>query len=101
MSATLIGNNVTQKINTTAVNTTRSSNGTIYTAPATGFAIVFIYGLASSNYTLQYAGNTINTVSAAGLIYQTFYVAPSTALSLTGHTAGSILVIGTEFLNSP
>jgi hypothetical protein len=109
------------KINA-AVAASRSSNGTVYTAPATGYAIVnvaFSGGVGGLNITvggqqvMSFYGAAINQLtpksdaaavvavagSSTGNGPMQVYVGPSQVLAVAGYTAGSVTISGVEFIN--
>lgn len=124
MGVGVISDNTTIKVNQ-AVSATRTTDGTIYTCVATGYAIVniSILGVATAaNIDVSLAGrNLINgRVEVSGstnfngsatptstnyecAMVGQIMVGPSQALSVTGisGTGATINVTGVEFINSP
>lgn len=83
--------NTTIKVNG-AVSARSVGAGTLYTAPATGYAILNV--TLESSGTLTLAGRTILVLSTTQLIY----VGPSQALACT---SGTFNATGVEFVNTP
>lgn len=116
MSATLIGNNVTVKINGAVSGTATASGGsaTIYTAPANGYAIVNVcIDLSGSAGSITVAGRKVlvfnsgflGPIAASSFVAGGFtvYVGPSQALAIVADAAGynRAVASGVEFINSP
>lgn len=125
MSATLIGNNVTLKVSA-AIATSRTSNGTAYTAPANGYAIINLSFIANGGAgyahvtvggqpaqyfyagTNQYVapkmdGNSSNSgaTGSSGNGNCTIYVGPSQVVATAGMSNAEVRFSGVEFVNSP
>lgn len=122
MSATLISNQVTLKVNAAVSASTSTTGTTLYTGPSTGYAMVniCISGATSFNGNIKIGTrivldfplsgtlhgsvpgsfNTAGSVSATSS--STFIVGPSQAVLFT-ITSGSATasISGVEFVNSP
>lgn len=99
MSATLVSSNTTIKVNAAVSANNSSTSGTIYTAPANGYAIVNILN-----------SNAANTVSIGGQLVisavlinpsNIFYVGPSQAITYAAGAINQIRISGVEFVNTP
>jgi hypothetical protein len=98
MSATLVSSNTTIKVNA-AVNASRSSLGTVYTAPANGYAIVQVYDNLNGNINMPGAALLNQLNGQAGLTQ--FYLGPGQYIEISSYTAGTVYVYGVEFVNTP
>ncbi len=105
----IFSGNTTIKANA-AVSATGTSGATLYTAPSTGYAIINVC-LSVNNSTnvlnitvgtrivLQF--QTGATVAAPGVTYYPIMVGPSQVVGLSGGGGGTVVISGTEFVNSP
>lgn len=108
MSATLVSSNTTIKVNV-GVNGANAlaGSGTLYTAPANGYAIVHLTKTTTlGNITYSIAGRVIFTTGTAVLAAsQAYYVGPSQSVSwsssVPGENANTIFAVGVEFINTP
>lgn len=98
MPAGMFSNNTTIKIN--AAVTGSGTSGTIYTAPASGYAILNVR-LSGSNQGITVGGIQTITNQAATSTPYTIYVGPSQAVAVTTDSTGSVQVTGVSFINSP
>jgi hypothetical protein len=97
MSATLVSSNTTIKVNA-AVGATFATNGTVYTAPADGYAIVNLVLSGGFNATVQVGGrNILSTASTQN----TVYIGPSQSLVVSFYSAGTLWISGVSFINTP
>lgn len=107
MSATLVSSNTTIKVNgaISAGNSFGQSSGTLYTAPAAGYAIVHIIKATSSgNLSISVGGRTISAAATAPNTFLNLHVGPSQAVSWSssvGETTNIIQILGVEFINTP
>lgn len=107
MSATLVSSNTTIKVNgaISAGNSLGQSSGTLYTAPAAGYAIVHILKATSTgNLSISLGGRTIYPALTAATTFYNFHVGPSQSVawsSSTGETSNIIQILGVEFINTP
>lgn len=105
MSATLIGNNVTVKINGAVSNSASATSGatTLYTAPATGYAIVNLFCTAfGSSGTFTVGGRVVHSFTGVSTVPIVVYVGPSQVVQITATGAANTGVIsGVDFVNSP
>lgn len=76
------------------VNAAIEVQGSTYTAPATGYAIVQIYGNSMSD-SGAIGGRTVFDLTAGSVQGQTLYIGPSQTISLSGAT-----ITGVEFINT-
>lgn len=105
MSATLVSSNTTLKVNAAVSysNPALATSGTIYTAPANGYAIINLLVAASGSMDIQIAGRRINntlTINPA----QQFWVGPSQSVTWSSgvsQSAGAVQASGVEFVNTP
>jgi len=81
-----------------AVSNSRTSTGTLYTAPATGFAIVNLatFGGGASTFTVDGRRVHVGTESYV----QGIYVGPSQVLAVTIGGGETAQVSGVEFVNA-
>lgn len=110
MSATLVSSNTTLKVNAgiSAGNSFGQSSGTLYTAPANGYAIVHLSKLGTFGAVLFTIGGknatTAATAAFASNSYPALYVGPSQSVSWSGGSsegANTVNVNGVEFVNTP
>ena len=105
MSATLVSSNTTIKVNA-AVDTTRTSDGTVYTGPSNGYAIVNIELNNTGSGSVTISDGTIDVltvgVSASARLFG-YYLGPGLALSVTfaGGATGNAILRGISFVNTP
>jgi len=97
---TLIGNNVTTKVNA-AVSANRNSNGTAYTAPATGYAILTLRVPVAATLNIEIGGQSIYALTAQTVAPIVVYLGPNQTVVVSGYTSGVIYITGVEFINSP
>ncbi len=103
MSATLVSSNTTIKMNAAvAANTSAAGSTTLYTAPASGYAVVNLYMSASTgSVTVTVGGRTVASIAATNTVsYQSVFVGPSQALACSIGT-GTVAISGVEFVNTP
>lgn len=108
---TLVSNNVTIKTSaavsaTKSVNTSGTSTDTLYTAPATGYAIInlFVTAFASTQLVVSIGGRTVLISTAVDSQSRTFYVGPSQSVVATVTGAAGLTTVvtsGIEYINSP
>lgn len=99
MSATLVSSNTTLKVNA-AISATTSFSGTLYTAPANGYAIVNLSGSSSGGTTLISIGGRPALSTTGFIIGQTAFVGPSQSVTAAIGT-GIASISGVEFVNTP
>jgi hypothetical protein len=97
MSATLVSSNTTIKVNA-AVGNTVTGNGTVYTAPADGYAIVNLVLSGSWGGTVRVGGRDLLSNATT---QNTIYIGPSQSLVVSSYSAGTLNISGVEFINTP
>ena len=110
MSATLVSSNTTIKINA-AVNAASAlaSSGTLYTAPANGYAIIhFRKASTSNNANISIAGRALHNAQTTEIqtigSAMAYYVGPSQSVTWSSggiESAGAFTIFGVEFVNTP
>ena len=104
MSATLVSSNTTIKMNAVVNASATNTSGTLYTAPANGYALVQVSfsGTGSITGSMDIGSATIFSVNAS---YQVngLVVGPSQSVTYSGTTTGTIFfaVSGASFVNTP
>lgn len=104
MAGSLIGNNVTLKVNAAASGTATSAGTlqTLYTSPANAYAIVQIS-------CTTFGGTCVVTINSRQVcvftaVNQSFfniYVGPSRTVSINATSSTTVDLSGVEFINSP
>lgn len=108
MSATLVSSNTTIKVNgaISAGNATGSNNGTLYTAPANGYAIVQYYKAGgTTSVSPRVSGRQVGLALTTEVLIYNIYVGPSQSFTWTGSGVESIAnvinITGVEYINTP
>lgn len=105
MSATLVSSNTTIKVNAAVAGSGSSSSGTLYTAPANGYAIIHwgTTSYSSGTYTISIDGLQIGSLTTSQLLQPAggFYVGPGKSVTYTNSGSVTIVVKGVEFINTP
>lgn len=86
-----------------AVAASASTNVTLYTAPATGYAIINVSPQgAAATASILVGGKQVCNFDASALQRTAvqIFVGPSQAVSMQSHSAGTVDISGVEFINS-
>lgn len=98
MSATLIGNNVTLKVNAAVSGSSSASSTPIYTAPASSYALLNVYVASGGGFVV--GGVTVAGV-AANTTFTGVVVGPGQTLATSLGNAVLVAVSGVSLINSP
>lgn len=94
--------NTTIKTNA-AISVARTSTGTFYTAPATGYGIanVFVSSFGSGTISVTVGTRVVFTATGVSTLPVTIYIGPSQAVACTISATAQVDLSGVEFLNTP
>jgi len=98
MSATLVSSNVTLKVSAAVSGSSSASSTTIYTAPASSYAILNVYVASGGGFTV--GGVTVAGV-AANTTFTGVIVGPSQVLATSLGNAVLVAATGVCLTNSP